>query len=46
MFVRRIPEVVTAFLKLVDDDDNQGGIMDVTPKGMRYRYPRRLQSRL
>ena len=42
----RIPRVVEAFMKLVTDPNNNGGVLAVTPKEMEYKYPRRGKSRL
>ena len=38
--VFRIPDVVKAFMKIVEWDDLNGGVVAVTPKGIKVMYPR------
>ena len=46
VYLCRIDRVVEAFMRMVDNPDNNGGVMVVTPKTMGYRHPYSLKGKL
>ena len=42
----RIPEVVDAFLRLIDDTHNNGGAMQVSKEGIEYLFPSEIKGKL